>query len=275
VRSEYAAEPGDLSLLFLAQQAQVGSEEGRAETHRIAGGGEALLSAIGRELGGAVRLSSPVTDVVHGPAGVEVATPKGRIAAAQLVLALPMPPLRRVRFDPPLPDATARMVAELAMGSVTKVITEHQGHPWRQAGHSGETTADLPYGTSWDPTDSYDAPRGLLTRYVAGAEARRAAGLAEDDRIRRYATQVDEVLPEVAGTATGAAVGISWDAEPETGGAYAAPAPGQVVPFWAVLRSALGPIRFAGEHTEALAGYMESAVRSGHRVAGAIGSPPG
>lgn len=118
-------------------------------------------------------------------------------------------------------------------------------------------------------------PRGLLTRYVAGAEARRAAALDEAGRIRRYATQVDEVLPEVAGTATGAAVAVSWDVEPETGGAYAAPAPGQVVPFWPVLRSPIGPIRFAGEHTEALAGYMESAVRSGHRVAREIGPPPG
>ena len=32
---------------------------------------------------------------------------------------------------------------------------------------------------------------------------------------------------------------------------------------------------FAGEHTEALAGYMESAVRSGHRIAREIGPAPG
>ena len=275
VRSEYAAEPGDLSLLFLAQQAQVGSDEDRAETHRIAGGGEALLTAIGRALGDAVRLSSPVIQIGRSPEGVEVVTATDRIAAAQLVLALPVPPLRRIRFDPPLPEAAARMVAELGMGSVTKVITEHDGHPWRAAGHSGATAADLPYGTSWDPTDSYDAPRGALTRYVAGAEGRRAAPLDEPTRISRYAPGLDEVLPEIARTGTGAAVAISWDAEPESGGAYAAPAPGQVVPFWPVLRAPIGPIRFAGEHTEALAGYMESAVRSGHRVAREIGPPPG
>ncbi len=274
VRSEYAAEPGDLSLLFLAQQAQVGGDEDQAETHRIAGGGDALLAAIGRELHGVVRLSSPVTEVGYGGDGVEVATPAGRIAAAQLVLALPVPPLRRIRFDPPLPEAAARMVAELGMGSVTKVITEHHGHPWRSDGHSGETASDQPYGTSWDPTDSYDAPNGLLTRYIAGEEGRRAAALDEAARIDRYRGQVEEVLPEVAGSATGAAVAVSWDAEPETGGAYAAFAPGQVVPFWPVLRAAIGPVRFAGEHTEALAGYMESAVRSGHRVAGEIGAPP-
>jgi monoamine oxidase len=47
-----------------------------------------------------------------------------------------------------------------------------------------------------------------------------------------------------------------------------------MVPFWPVLRSGTGRVRFAGEHTESVAGYMESAVRSGHRVARELGSPP-
>jgi monoamine oxidase len=37
--------------------------------------------------------------------------------------------------------------------------------------------------------------------------------------------------------------------------------------FWPVVRAGFERIAFAGEHTEALAGFMESAVRSGHRVA--------
>jgi monoamine oxidase len=44
---------------------------------------------------------------------------------------------------------------------------------------------------------------------------------------------------------------------------------------WPVLREPVGRVHFAGEHTETLAGYMESAVRSGHRVAAAIGAPAG
>ena len=39
---------------------------------------------------------------------------------------------------------------------------------------------------------------------------------------------------------------------------------------WSELRRPAGRLHFAGEHTEALAGYMESAVRSGHRVAAGI-----
>jgi monoamine oxidase len=47
-----------------------------------------------------------------------------------------------------------------------------------------------------------------------------------------------------------------------------------MAPFWPILRDGYQRIRFAGEHTEPLAGYMESAVRSGHRVATALGKPP-
>jgi monoamine oxidase len=46
-----------------------------------------------------------------------------------------------------------------------------------------------------------------------------------------------------------------------------------MAPFFSTIRRGTGRIRFAGEHTCNLAGYMESAVRSGHRVAQEIGLP--
>jgi monoamine oxidase len=45
-----------------------------------------------------------------------------------------------------------------------------------------------------------------------------------------------------------------------------------MAPFWPVVREGLERIAFAGEHTEALAGFMESAVRSGHRAASRLGA---
>ena len=66
---------------------------------------------------------------------------------------------------------------------------------------------------------------------------------------------------------------MAWANEPYTGGGYAAYRPGQMAPFFPAFRAGTGRIRFAGEHTCELAGYMESAVRSGHRVAAEIGAP--
>ena len=45
--------------------------------------------------------------------------------------------------------------------------------------------------------------------------------------------------------------------------------------FWPVVREGLERMSFAGEHTESLAGFMESAVRSGHRVAAQLGTASG
>jgi monoamine oxidase len=44
-----------------------------------------------------------------------------------------------------------------------------------------------------------------------------------------------------------------------------------MVLFFSPRQRGAGRIRFAGEHTSTLPGYMESAVRSGHRVAAEIG----
>ena len=63
---------------------------------------------------------------------------------------------------------------------------------------------------------------------------------------------------------------MAWTNEPFTRGGYAVYQPGQVTAFWEPLRAGTGRIHFAGEHLEAPAGYMESAVRSGVRAAQGI-----
>jgi monoamine oxidase len=47
--------------------------------------------------------------------------------------------------------------------------------------------------------------------------------------------------------------------------------PNQLSAYWEPLRAGTDRIHFAGEHTESLAGYMESAVRSGMRAAAHVG----
>ena len=67
---------------------------------------------------------------------------------------------------------------------------------------------------------------------------------------------------------------MAWSDEPFTRGGYAVYKPNQLGAFWAPLRAGTDRIQFAGEHLEALAGYMESAVRSGKRAAVGLGPPP-
>jgi monoamine oxidase len=169
------------------------------------------------------------------------------------------------------------MIDELDLGHALKVSTQYDRRFWSSEALSGFTITDLPFGVGWDATDSMpggaDRP-GVLTQFVTGDAARYGAALGDQSRIGTFQTQLDAVYPEGGGVKSGIATTMAWANEPYTGGGYAVYAPGQMIRFWPLLRQPHGSIWFAGEHTETLAGYMESAVRSGHRVAGAIGPAP-
>ena len=283
-RGNFNAEFPEVSLLFVLQQTVVDASlpESGVETMRIAAGNSALPLAMAADLGAAVRTSAPVTRVDRHPWGVRVhvagAGTPSTVDAAHLVLAAPPPALRGITFAPALPVDTAAVIDRLDLGHALKVSTEYRRRFWTAEGQSGFTITDLPFGVAWDSTDSMpggaDRP-GVLTQFVTGDAAASGAALSATARIASFQRQLATVYPEGDALRTGVATTMAWADERYTGGGYAVYAPGQLTPFWPVLRRTGGPLWFAGEHTEALAGYMESAVRSGHRVATAIGRPPG
>jgi monoamine oxidase len=283
-RGNYNAQLDQVSLLFVLQQSVVDTAlpEAGVETMRIAAGNSALPEAMTRDLGSAVRLDAPVTRIEQHSWGVRVTAGSGAGNAsafdgARLVLAVPPPALRAISFDPPLSSEVAAMIHELDLGHALKVSTQYDRRFWLSEGLSGFTLTDLPFGTGWDATDSMPggAERpGVLTQFVTGDAARSGASLNDRVRIASFQQQLDVVYPEGKNERSPIATTMAWADERYTGGGYAVFAPGQMTRFWPLLRQAHGAIWFAGEHTETLAGYMESAVRSGHRVASAIGRAP-
>lgn len=275
-RGEFNAEPREISLLFVLQQSAVGediADEG-VEAMRIAGGNDRLPRAMAEELGGRLRLGEPVTVIDHDDAGVRVTTPTGVHEGAWLVLACPFPAARRITFRPGLPPEVAAAIGGLDLGPALKVVLEYRSRFWEDAGQSGFTVTDQPIGIAWSPTDSYESDGGLLSAFVTGTSARAAARLPDDQRIAWARAQLDQAYPAGSGLHTGRAATVAWARQPLTGGGYAVHRPGRFLSTWPVLRAGTGRIRFAGEHTETLAGYMESAVRSGHRIARELGRPP-
>jgi len=273
--SLYAAELADLSLLFALQQAatMAGVADGSAETMRIAGGNDTLPKAMAAALGDAVTTGAPVTAITYGSDGVTVTAGDHVVHGAHVVLAVPPPPLRSVVFDPPLPASLQAAISGLELGAAVKVTTQYASPFWRAEGRSGFSVGDLTYRVSWDATDSYSAPSGLLSTFTTAGHGRALAGLADAERIALVQGELEQVYPAGPTHPPGPSATIAWPNEPFTGGGYAAYRPGQLSAFWGPLREGTGPIHLAGEHTEALAGYMESAVRSGHRVARTIGRP--
>ncbi len=273
---EYAADPRDVSLLFHAQQAAAVADvaDSAVETMRISGGNSRLTEAMASALGEALLTGTPVRAVSRTGNVVAVRTDRHTYTAAQLVLALPPAPLRRIRFSPRLPEAAGDVVSGLDLGPATKVLTQYPDRFWRTGGGSGLMVTDLTFRLGWDASDSYESTGGILTAFTTGRNGAAFAALSDERRIAAVHHQLARVFPESRGREIAAAT-VAWPNEPYTRGGYAVFRPGQLIDFWEALRRPVGGcIRFAGEHTESLAGYMESAVRSGHRVAADIGAPP-
>jgi monoamine oxidase len=275
--SEYATEPSNLSLLFVAQQAAVvrGVPDSAVETKRIAGGNDGLPRAMASALGTSVRLGAAVTAIDTHPDHVRVHTRGGpSVDAARVVVALPPGPLRRVRFRPALPARVRTVVHGLDLGPAVKVMTEFPERFWARGDASGLVISDLPFHVAWDATDSVPSTAGILTTFTTGAMALRLGASTDGARVAAVHRQLTRVFP-AARSAAGPSATHAWRNDRFTGGGYAFWRPGEFMDAWPVLREPVGRVHFAGEHTEALAGYMESAVRSGHRVAAAIGAPVG
>ena len=266
----------ELSMLFVAQQTAVlaGVPDSASETMRISGGNSRLPEAMAAALGDRVRLNAPVTRIEHDAGGVRVHAGGEPIEAAHLILAVPPPPLRRIAFEPALPAPVATMIHRLDLGDAVKVTREYASRFWEAEGVPGFTVTDLPFHVAWAATDSYPSTGGLLTQFITGRPARAAARLRDTQRIAHFQRQLDRVYPEGRALRTTHAATTAWANERYTGGGYAVYGPRQMASFWPLVRAGLERISFAGEHTESLAGFMESAVRSGHRVAAQIGAAP-
>ncbi len=274
ILSDYGSAAKNISLLFYAQQESFGSSNPAVvEALRIKGGNSLLPMAMAAHLGTSrVLLGRAATSVSLAATSATVRTGSGEsFTAAHVVMACPPPTLRRVAFlGTPLPATLRSAIARTVLDPITKVAIPYRGHPWRAAGWTGESVSDLPYTYSWDATDSrLDLADGALLAFTAGPGGIALTRMDDATRIRTVRAGLLAAYPETSGhvDARFEAATVAWAREPYTGGGYVNYRPGQMLTDKPAFRGSYGPLRFAGEHTEASGQYMESAAASGHRVA--------
>jgi monoamine oxidase len=221
-----------------------------APSHRIAGGNQGLAIALARELGDRVRLRTPVEAVAWGSDGVRIRTAGGELAADAAVIAVPLPVLRALPFDPTLPDHMCDALARAEIGHAAKLHV-----PLRS-----------PAGTSavMSVPDRFWCWTSRGSENVLNCFAGSPAALA---RLGDWPARVAALRPDLALDLAGA-VRTDWDADPWARGAYLA----DTLPADAPLLAApAGPLHFAGEHTAGdWSGLLEGALRSGRRAAAEI-----
>jgi monoamine oxidase len=269
IESDYGFPVERLSLLYLTLSERLAAEQPAAgvERYRIKGGNSTLVDELTKRLVTPPMLSSPATAVRWGGSGVEVDVEGGEtVTGDKLVVAAPTVPLRSVAFSPALPKREASFIAEIDLCSVAKTLIQYERRIWRRQGRTGGSTTDLPIGQTWETTDQQGGAPGILIAYTAGRRGERTARIGAGERTRQAREDIDLVFPGTKRLA-GDSYSVAWRAEPYSGGCWAAFSPGQITRHWLGLHEPTGPIHWAGEHTERLNGYMNSAVASGLRVA--------
>ncbi len=240
---------------------EAGSAFGDFDTHTVAGGNARLAEALAEAVGDRrIRLSAPAAAVRWSATAVTVSTENdGPIEADAAVLAVPASVIDRIRFDPPLPAATAAALRAVRYGQAAKLFV-------------GLRTPAPPSATLsvaerfWCYTqlgpDGHPAPFVAAFAGTAAALGRLDVAAGPD----RWLEALAALRPDLE-LDRSAVLLATWSDDPWVRGAYAAPSAAAPLTGDEGLRPA-GRLAFAGEYTAGpWHGTMEGALRSGLRAA--------
>ena len=263
--TDYAAEPGELSLAAYAQDGELEGDD-----VLFPNGYSRIPELVGRGLD--VRLGQRARRIEHRRDGVTVITDGGRFDAARVMVTLPLGVLKSdaVEFDPPLPDAKRTAIQRLGMGVLDKVVVAFNEPFWPEDVHwFGFVGADQPLHSAFNGMVFTGEP--ILVGLRGGARAR--TGERRHDRdsvievVEALATAFDADVPEPSG-----ALVTRWAADPFARGSYSYVAAGASRDDHEALAEPVGDrLLFAGEATSSeffatVHGAYQSGLREANRV---------
>lgn len=261
IRSEYMLGPDEVSVLMAAWMTALHLRSGDGfEGLRIVGGNDQLATGLAAGLADRVLLGHAVA-ILDADVGEVVLRSGERWTADHLVAAVPLPVLGRMWAAMP---AALRAVS---YGIGGKVSVQADRRVWRDYGCDGSVRTERAWGEVWETTDGQQGDRGVITALLASHDGAALAALPETEL--RVVDELERLFPGFRGLA-GERVRTDWTNDLHSLGAYATFGPGQLLPAWNELRRRHGRLVLAGEHTDAWAGYMEGALRSGSRAGAAI-----
>jgi len=224
-------------------------------SHRIAAGNQRLAEAMADAL--RVERGTPVRAIEQREHGVRVQTQAGELDADRVVLALPLPVLRELPIDPPLPAWKRHALDQVEIGQAAKL--------------------HVPLSAPAPPSAVMSVPDRFWCWTVAGAAgvlncfAGSPTGLARLEvggGAARWLALVADLRPDLA-LEPDDAVLTNWQDDPYALGAYSADGLAEIDET--DLEAQVARLHFAGEWTAGeWSGLMEGALRSGARVAAEI-----
>ncbi len=230
------------------------------EARRVRGGNQGIALRLAARLRPAVRLSCPVQQIAHSPAGVRVATAGGEVEADACVVAVPAPVARRMAYQPALPDWKAGAIARVVSGDAAKLFV-----PLRRPAAPSSVMAVPEHFWTWTAGEDGGRPATVLGAFAGSGPA--LAGLAVAAGAERWLQRVGHLRQDLE-LEESRAVLSTWTDDPWAAGAYSTHTPARPPSDDEALRLPCGRIAFAGEHTAGeWFGTMEGALLSGARAA--------
>ncbi|WP_020384939.1 flavin monoamine oxidase family protein [Kribbella catacumbae] len=235
---------------------------------RVAGGLASVPLELARRLGDRVRLCQDVTAIEYDADGATVVVGQERLRARSVVLAVPPPLVRRIRFTPELPAEHRHAREHQSFGLVIKVQVEYPAPFWREVGLSG--TGFGPYQLVHEVYDN--TPEGYATGHLVGfvsdESADRIGALSADQRREQVLSSLATYFGEQALAPT-TYVESDWQHQELTGGAYGTSFDvGGLTRYGRVLREPVGPIEFGTSDVSGLGfQHVDGAVRIGTELA--------
>lgn len=279
-RVVWGCEPDELSMLQAVRYTKAAGgldrmldTGGGAQQDRFPGGTQQIALRMADELGDVVHTGTTVRRVDrHDDARVTVsfddAGAGGRVRASRVIVAVPPEHRAGIEFTPALPSQYDELTRHWPQGNLGKAYAVYEKPFWREQGLSGQAMSDQgPVFLTFDFSPDADGP-GILLGF---ADSRTFDSLSPEQR-REAALSCFAALFGEAARHPVEYVDHRWSAEPfAPGGPTAAVPPQSWTRFGPWLRAPIGPIHWAGTETaDEWTGYLDGAVRSGHRAAAEV-----
>ncbi|MGI9123825.1 MAG: flavin monoamine oxidase family protein [Mycobacterium sp.] len=270
----WGAEPDEVSMLHALRYVKTSGgldrmldTVGGAQQDHFPGGSHEISARIAAELGDRIRLGAVVTRIEWSQDAVAVNSSAGVAEARRAILAVA--PMQRLDIDfaPAPPIEYQQLAQRWPLGALTKAYAAYPTPFWRAKGLSGQALSDEgPVFITFDV--SPETGPGILLGFT---DPKGFDALPEDQRRAKALACFTALFGEEAADPIDY-LDQRWGAETfAPGGPTAAVPPGSWTQFGALLRTPVGPLHWAGTETaDEWTGFMDGAVRSGHRAAAEV-----
>src|SRR4051794_17378348 len=264
VEAIFGAEARDISLLYAlfyiaasGNESNPGTFERNFNTRdggqmwRVQGGTQLISIKMAQQLGGAVRLSTPVRKITQSSSGVQAVTDSGTFSGKRVIVATPPTMAGRVDYEPLLPNLRDQLVQHMPNGSLMKVDAYYDKPFWRDQGLTGQVVSNSGYvRATFDSTPPLpDETPGVMMGFIGGSQ-NRALGDKSPAEIKAAAiADFVNYFGEAARNPKDFAI-QNWSSEEWNRGCpVSVLSPGTLLDFGPALRAPVGRIHWAGTET--------------------------